>query len=362
MADLKCPNGHPNRPGAKFCAVCRTQLVPASPQQPQGPQHPPQSPQQPMGQGHASPAQQFIPPASPQPAAMGQQAQSSRSQWILWGLIGVIVLAIIALSALLFWPRDEEDELVPTPVTAAEVTEDEDAAPEAESPTPVPEEEESPVPPDEEAVPPEVIEIPPIDDNRLINGNFRDNWGVGWERTIGAASTGAGRIENIETDRSVDGHAVTLSRTGPGFLKLEQTVPVDPARMRFSARIQINGSVGDNPSQEGIGALMLIYHNEEQTPIGYTIWASGPTRSSSLFGVNPLPPIQNNVSLRWVNEEWRHIDNLDLRQEIINGLPIVNPDEVRFITVMLLGVGHSDCLPDGCTVEVVATDLRLLEE
>ncbi|MCZ7674206.1 MAG: hypothetical protein M5U34_47295 [Chloroflexi bacterium] len=66
----------------------------------------------------------------------------------------------------------------------------------------------------------------------------------------------------------------------------------------------------------------------------------------------------NNVSWRWLGEGWQKI-GIDVRQEILNSLPTINPDAVNNITVMLLTTGSETCLPESCQVDMKAVDLVL---
>ena len=113
----------------------------------------------------------------------------------------------------------------------------------------------------------------------------------------------------------------------------------------------------------GIGALMLIYQGADPAagPLGWALWVNGERRDLPLLGQGSLPPRGVNVALHWTGEDWVSED-LDLRQEIINRLNIVNPDDVRQITVVVLAAGTAGCAPSECHVEVLATDISLTEE
>jgi hypothetical protein len=194
--------------------------------------------------------------------------------------------------------------------------------------------------------------------NLLTNGSFAESWEAGWQRTLGPNATGEGRIEVIPIGRGITGQGIHITRTGPDFLQLAQTVSVDPTNLHFTAQLQMASLTNETEGVEGMGVLMLIYRDVEQQAIGYSIWANESARNSQLFGIDPLPPVGNSVSRRWVGDDWQGIEQ-DLRQEIINSLPTINPDNVSAITVALLAIGSGECPPDACAVDIQATDLTL---
>jgi hypothetical protein len=333
MAQVTCPNGHPNRAGAKFCSVCRAQIV------------------------------AFAQP----PVAATFAEQPNRRRWIIPAAAGIIILFIVAALLIVFWPTDKDDqeEVVEVEATVTVETLEESSEP---PPTVLPvvtatlePEEEEEMDPVEESPTPVVEPAAPLPGNLLINGEFFDNWDNGWQRVLGENATGSQRIEVIDLERGVAGQGVHIERDGPDALQLEQTVPVDPAHLYFQADVRLIGSIDTAMNAEGMAILMLVYRNEEQTALGYSIWLNGPQRVTELFGRGPLPLVGNNVSRRWLGDEW-HTIHLDLRQEVINSLPVVNVNDVRYVTVMLLGMGSESCMPDSCLVNIQATNLRLSQE
>jgi len=304
-------------------------------------------------------------PDSPPAAASSSTTLSARRKRWLWvaGVgIAVLVLLVTAVTILLWPGKDEETAVATTPPTTISVA----IAPET-----------TPIPPTELPAPTEtttssptatiekVAEIvntplpaPELVNNMLINGRFDQNWDVGWQRTIGTNANGLQRTEVIKMEAGSTGKGLHLEHSGADSLYLEQTVPVDPANLYFNAEVNLSGSINEATNAEGIGALMLVYRDINQQPLGYSIWVNGSQRGSQLFGIPPLPPMGNNVSWRWLSEGWQKI-GIDVRQEILNSLPTINPDAVNNITVMLLTTGSETCLPESCQVDMKAVDLVL---
>lgn len=352
MSQTVCPNcGQANRAGAKFCSKCRSQL-PAPPPL-GGPLGDP-----PVAPPVQSPAGQF-PPTAVTPTL-------KRNIW-LWGAIVLVVLLIIGVLAFIFWPSDDESVVISDETPTAET---EEAPEETETPEPIPTEQPDPTATVEDSAIPtpieptaetELAEPPPVV-NLLSNGNFEQNWDVGWTRTLDPAVIGPQRTEVVNVGQGASGRGLHIEQSGPDQLTLEQLVMIpNPANMQFSAEVKLAGFIDPATGAEGIGALMLIYRGEDQSPLGYSIWVNGEQRSSPLFGIEPLPPVGSNVSRRWLGSDWQPI-KIDLRQEIINSLPTVNPDMVRSITVMFLAAGSDYCTPDGCPVNIQAVDLVLSSE
>ena len=347
MNQITCQKcGQSNRTGAKFCAHCREPMAVLPPSLP-GSLSPP-----------GVPAGQF-PPA---PVVATPAKRNAR----LWAAIGVVLLLIIAVLAIIFWPSDGDDTAVSTVTPTTEIATMLD---ETETPTISP-----PIEPDPTAT---VIEGAPTTAattaaetpvpeptaivNLLSNGSFEQNWDIDWQRTLGPNASGSQRTEVIDVGRGKTGRGLHIERTGPDHLYLEQTVIVNPANLHFTAELKLVGSIDEAANTEGIGTLMLVYQDIAQTPLGYSMWINGNQHNSPLFGVGLLPPIGNNVSRRWLGDEWQRID-IDLRQEIINSLPTVNPDAVHTITVILLAMGSDSCSPDSCPVDIKAADLLLSSE
>jgi hypothetical protein len=368
MNQVFCPKcGHANRSGMKFCAKCG---APLPPPRSTTPTPPPQSaePTPPAAPPHQPPAEPPIMPdgglpRDPYPPPMpSPPPENRRRTWVLIGILLVVVVALVLAVVLLFLPSREDDPVVEeTP--AAELEDDWDGEM-VETAVPTPTDTPEPTAVSEEAPSPaseETPEAPPALVNLLDNGDFTQSWEFGWQRIIGESATGIQRVEVTDGEPGEPERLLHIERSGSDQLQLTQTVDVPPGALRFSAELKLIGSSSEENGVEGMAALLLVYLDTERNPLGYSIWINGSQRSSTLFGVDPLPNFGINVSPRWGNEDWRQI-NLDVRQEINNSLPTVDPDEVTAIQVILLGIGSDNCAPDQCYVNIQAANLFLTAE
>lgn len=397
MSQVTCPDGHVNRAGAKFCHTCGKPLPPppaaaypeptqlagsappfippaahpdatqlvgseppfaAEPAQPGAPpawdnayQQPPYSDYQ---QGYQPDYQQGYQADYPQAAPMPPIGNKRRRG--MW--IGLIVLLVVLAGAagLFLLLRDDEDEdgeetAVATTTPTAVITPTTTITPTATVSATIPVTATLPaVAPPAEAV--------TSTTNLLVNGDFSQSWDVGWERVLADGANGTQLVEVIDSEQGAAGRVVHINRSGNLSLSLQQTTAVDPAQMWLRAQVKLVGSVNAETGMEGIAALLLVYRGADVNapPLGYSMWINGVRRDSSLFGQSPLPPIGPNVALHWLGDEWTSLD-VDLRREVMDGIPAMNPDQVQHVTVILLGIGSETCSAAECALDVWATDV-----
>ncbi len=376
MHQMICPHcSSHNRPGARMCSACGKPLS-----QGPGPQQLPPSPQPP---GTPPAGQQLSgwpgqPPAGlpgqpvgyPSPAAARPGLFRRLPRWA-WIVSGVLVVAVLVFAIIVLLPSEDETDGAagPSETPAGAVispTATLTAVPVSPIPTPVevaPVAEATPTPEPLTVGPPTPTPPVPIA-NLLTNGDFGQEWTAGWVRRFGPEATGSQTVETIDLDRGSAGRGVHLERTGPDTLEIRQTVAINPAQVGFRAQLRLAGETLEPPVEKmGVGALMLIYQGSDPNapPLGWSLWVNGERRDLPILGQEPLPPLGNNVALHWTGEDWVSLD-LDLRQEIINRLLVINPDDVQQITVVLLAAGMAGCAPSECHVEVTATDLFLIQE
>lgn len=381
-----CPNGHPNRPGVRFCAVCGQMLSPSSQRggappaadpEKRGPDYyPPRQPgqygagQQPGGQptdpSPTPPAAPVFPPSASRKDDPWPGARTNYRQWFIWGSAGLILIILILALALFFLNRGDEEEEIAATEPAAVVIDDE-PTPTEEVVSPVETSEPEPeLPPTPEITPPveepepEAEPQPAPQANLLINGDFREPWHQGWQRDHGDELP-----FNPITQNAAEGERVfvRLSQSGPYYLEIHQMVAVTPGPLLFEGQIKLADAVAGNVDQAGRALFMLVYYGEDQTaPLAWSIWHTG---SQDLpWGRGSLPPeIGPNVALSLVaDNDWSPIE-IDIRQEVINRfLTIENPDDIRHIKVVLTSIGGSACGMQECTSEIQAAELRLWQE
>lgn len=353
-----CPNGHPNRPGTRICAVCRA-LIP-----------PPAAPvvAAPATTAPADPP----PPAAPRP--------SRAAYWAL-GLVLVLLALAVALFAL-YWPiRRRFDYLataavVTLPAAAAEVASATPAPPTAtpQPPTATP-------PPTATAganasltpvatitplativgvvLAPTVAAAsatPTLGPNLIQNGDFSADWVNGWERTAEGV-TGVQTVEARPPTGEPPLPALFMSKSGAGALRLSQSITLaEPADgLVFRGRLRLAGAPAG--TAEGRGALLLLYEDADGRPLGASVWLDGSAPTSGLWGEG-LPPFGPTLAPRFLPADWQTVE-IALAHEFTDRLPDVDPAAVRRITVVLAVLGSADCPPDACVAELSAATLTL---
>ena len=352
-----------------MCSSCGKplgQVPPASVTPPTVQQPAPQPTPAPVGPAQPAPhgwAGQGPPPAAPPPAPPKKRSLFRRVPLWLWILIGLTVVALVVLAVFLLWPEDEEAEptAMPTATQTAVVEVSSTAEPTTiatvEEPTATPTPEEPTATPAAES--PTAEPNPPA--NLLQNGDFSQEWTAGWQQAVGGETSGNRVVEVIELEGE---RTVHLEHTGPSWLEIRQQVPVNPALLRLSTRIKLSGETIDAAAgRMGVGALMLIYHGADPAapPLGYSLWLNGERREFPLLQQAPFPPPGSAIAWHWTGEDWFSLE-LDLREEIVNRLLVVNPDDVQHITVVLLVAGGEACTPTECLAEVYAAGILLTQE
>ena len=369
MQPILCPNGHPNRPGTRICAVCLALIPPPEAAQP----------------APESPAMQPAPPASNQ--------RSRRGCWILLLLLLLLLALAIALAFLFFYPIRQRASYLATAVVATlpTVAQPAELLPTATTfPTPPPSfttVAEGPLPTspppasptvDPDASPTLVATITPLptvvgvvltptaelaaagtlapDLNLLQNGDFHADWVSGWERESSDLN-GAQSVEVRLLAGDPPQPMLYVGKSGAGALNIQQHVVLTDAAddLRFQARLRLAGT--RDGAAEGRSALMLIYEDADGKPLGTSVWIDGRGDTSTLWG-GALPAVGPTTALRVLAPGWQAID-VSLAGEFADRLPDLDPAAVRRITVRLIAAGSDGCPPDACTAELTAAQLSL---
>ena len=354
-----CPNGHPNRPGTRICAVCRALIPPPA-----------------AAPVAARPAPAPAEPADPPPPAAPRPSRAA--YWAL-GLVLLLLALALALFALYSPIRRRFDYLA----TAAVVTLPGVAA--VASPTPAPPTA-TPPPPAATAPPPATADpnaaptavatitplstilgviLPPtapaasatpaLGPNLIQNGDFSADWVNGWERT----AEDVGGVQAVEV-RPPSGDpplpALFMSKSGAGALRLSQSITLaEPADgLVFRARLQLAGATA---AAEGRSALLLIYEDADGQQLGASLWLDGSAATSGLWG-HGLPPFGPALAPRVQPAGWQTIE-VALAHEFTDRLPDLDPAAVRRVTVVLALAGSAGCPPDACVAELSAAGLSL---
>lgn len=379
MEPVYCPNGHPNRPGTRLCAVCLALLEPSAPAAPPSKSAPrePLPPPPSVAPRRPSPPDRPIQPPPPDPAA----AAPRRRVWP-WLLLGCLLLPVLAIAALilLVLPQARDVALVPTPAITAEAVSviiptaaQPTAAATLAAPAGAAAELAGTLPSTES--PTAVATITPLatlvgvvitptfafgpDDNFIQNGDFADDWINGWTREGG--EVGAGTVEVRPLPDAPDDSALHLEASGPGILHLAQRVvlafPVES--VVFRARVRLAGTVG--AAGQGRSALILRYEDADGAPLGASIWLDDAAETTTLWGTGPLPASGSPVVTRVLAGGWQAVE-LALGPELADGLSDVDPQSVRQITISMALLGEEACAPAACVATLDASQLSLTAE
>ena len=381
MEPVYCPNGHPNRPGTRICAVCRELLAPSTPVSPPK-KHPPQPPGMVAAPPRpAAPLQSSPGLNEPSPVEKSAPAPARKSRLLLWLLLFLLILVGgVAMLLALFFPTTRVSsgqptvvaETMPAAVTTVETSTSAPTMTQEPAPTDVPPPTDQPA--TVETSPTAVATITPLptivgvvvtptiafgpEANFIQNGSFNDDWANGWTRE---ARGGTGSVDVRPLAGEPDTQAVHLEWNGPGMLRLAQrvvlTFPVEGLVFRGRFRLAgVSGSEG-----EGRSAIILRYEDANGDAIGASVWLDSAADSTALWGAAPLPPFGPTMSARFVDEAWQTVE-LRLGQEFADELPDVDMEEVRQITIFLALLGSESCSSTDCGAMLEAVELSLTAE
>lgn len=417
MEPLLCPNGHPNRPGTRICAVCLalipspagpTSSNPAADKPPAAPRRPPAtSPSAAPRPDHRPPPANPPPPppdpgspaAGPDPAPQSPaeppaRRKSGRGCWLLALLLLLLLVLAIAAVVALFYPIRQRAEYlatavvvslatetaaIPTPVAATEpvapgataaVAAEASSRPPTATPVPTVDPRGSPTPvatitplgtvlgivlsPTAAPVTPGATLDPGM--NLIQNGEFRDDWVNGWERESDGLN-GAQVVEVRQLAGDPPLPAIYVGKSGAGVLRIHQHVTLTGAAadLVFRARVRLAGVT--QGAAEGRAALVLVYEDAAGEPLGASVWLDNSAETSALWG-SWLPAFGPTTAPRSLANGWQTID-LPLRREFVDRLPDLDAAAVRRLTVQLVVVGAAACAPEACPSELDAAELSL---
>lgn len=163
--------------------------------------------------------------------------------------------------------------------------------------------------------------------NLIENGDFEQPLETGWTQ-VSRGSVGQSRFEWTDTlGQPSPGYAARVWRYLANYASLQQTVSVSGPDLQFrmDGRLAIGGG---SSTCWPVAAIILRYRNAAGTSLGnsciylhnqYCTWAKNDT--------------QNLIDIT-TPDVWAEYA-LDIRQELSENLPGINPDDVRQVTVDL---------------------------
>ncbi len=370
-----CPNGHPNRPGTRICAVCRALIPPAATTTP------------PL----AEPA--------PTPPDRGQPGTGKGDSWLLALLLLLLALTAVTLvlTFLYFYPIRRGSSYLATaavvtmPAGASGVAAVATATLPPTAPATSPPATPLPATPaaDRDASPTPVATITPLSTivgvvltptlattaeaalppNLIQNGDFSQDWVNGWERATDGLN-GTQVVEVHQSSGAPPRPLLAMSKTGAGALRVVQHVVLNgPATdLIFRGQLRLAGDISAG-GHEGRAALLLLYEDADGQTLGASVWLDGSATTSALWGgqappgVQPppgsqLPPFGPTTAPRIQAAAWQTVE-IALGREFVDRLPGIDPDAVRRVTVVLALLGSDGCPPDGCVAKLEAAALSL---
>jgi len=371
MEPILCPNGHPNRPGTRICAVCRA-LIP-----------PPPAP--PVVAGRAQPEP---PPPARLPVSGGRVGAGG---WLLAALLLLLLAAVVIMAAYVFlYPaRRSADYLATAAVVTLPAGASTTAAlpaaavPSAQPSTPAPVTSPTPISATAPARSPTAVatitplanvtglalspaaaaasESIPAGLNLIQNGDFAADWANGWERQADG-SNGSAIVEGRVLAGDPPLPSLHLGQWGTGSLRVVQHVSLTGAAadLVFRGRVRLAG-LGDPVGGAGRAALILLYEDADGRPLGASVWLDGGAgeAATSLLSDGSLPPLGLAAAPRLLEAGWQSIE-LPIGREFAERLPGLAPDAVRRITIVLAVAGSAGCRPDACPAELDAAGLSLV--
>lgn len=191
------------------------------------------------------------------------------------------------------------------------------------------------------------------------NGDFALEWTNGWQRDTGSTMTGQNVTEVITTSEGSSGKAVRLVHDGTNYLAIYQTIPISSTNVSISAKINPSAETpckGILASCTGQAGLIVTLHGDHPAPgkelgqILYLYPGSDQDLRQTSTGTSRFV---------FLSQGWQNISIANLRQEIINGLPSVNPTAVKTIQIMIVAGSRGSCDPGKCYAEVQATDIQV---
>jgi len=373
-----CPNGHPNRPGTRICAVCRALILPSRPgatASPAPPAKPTASPVKPTASPAGRPAAPATRQGSPSPAPPRSGIGYGLPALLLLLLVvaGLAVLALryplrradyLATAAVVTLPAGAAVVALPTATPAATPT----PPPPTATPPPAPTADPNAPPTPVATITPLAtivgIILAPAPDaapvagaNLVQNGDFSQDWANGWERT----TEGLNGVQVVET-RAASGDppqpSLYLSKSGAGALRIVQHVTLSGAAadLVFRGQLRLSGAL-DGAGNEGRAALLLLYEDADGETLGTSAWLDGSANGSGLWGTL-LPTFGPTTAPRFQAPGWQPIE-IALGREFADRLPDLDPAVVRRVTIVLALLGGPGCAPDACAAELEAAALSL---
>ncbi len=232
----------------------------------------------------------------------------------------------------------------------------------------------TPVPPTSTPFPPTPIPIPVAapGTNYVVNGDFKQTWSNSWKRDLITASKNSGGTNSVnnatwESTNSV----VYLEHDGADYLEVYQIIPLGNLNVEFSTDFVGYASVGNDKLSVGGGRAILsltyYYYDGSGSSVGSSTWIYGlfSDRSPGNMLYPKFPSSDSkNVNRYYFNSNLQATSDMpiNLKNEITNNLPGVDPAKVKAVKIGLAVTGVGNCVPGYCKSSIAATNIKLVQK
>ena len=186
--------------------------------------------------------------------------------------------------------------------------------------------------------------------NLIVNGDFEEPWTVGWERMVADPSRGANHVKIVYSADGEGDDDLSLHHTGKSYMTFSQRIPVVGSNLLFSASFKL----GPVERSKATSMIELQYGDEKGRRLGSTRIIN--YRYDPFVYINRRAPLDTGfVHHIKVESRWYKRYTINLREEIINNLPAINPDRIKEIAIVLYVGGDYE----RCVSELYADNLKL---
>ena len=208
--------------------------------------------------------------------------------------------------------------------------------------------------------------------NYVVNGDFKQTWSNSWKRDLITASKNSGGTNSVnnatwESTNSV----VYLEHDGADYLAVYQIIPLGNLNVEFSIDFVGYASVGNDKLLVGGGRaiLSLIYYYDDGSgsSVGSSTWIYGLFSDRSpgnMLYPKFLSSDSKNVNRYYFNSNLQATSDMpvNLKNEITNNLPGVDPAKVKAVKIWLAVTGVGNCVPGYCKSSIAATNIKLIQK
>jgi hypothetical protein len=197
----------------------------------------------------------------------------------------------------------------------------------------------------------------------LINGDFREDWTVGWQRSVGEDSSGMIVHEVTNSPYGRSGRALHLLYKDDewGSVWLFQEIPVNHLNYMFRGKFNLGSARSDMPaSKSGYSRLSIFFFDGSDEIVGIIQYIN--------CGGGSCGQDSSDTTAVFLLEGGWQTEEINFPQVVPSLLPDMNQREIVKIGIALNAGTQGQNMLDldsgcigGCTGELFATDLELID-